>query len=191
MGQAISSQVRLAIVKARKEEGLSYQALADRFHVNYHSVRSFCRSYKERGENSLVADYSKCGRRVEAESEKVYRLVRLIRHLHPKWGVPYILTKISVKYPDLALQSIRSYQRRLKKDCPKKALPVPKIPRESLHLDVRQAHDEWQIDAKEQIGLSSGEQVSYLNITDTKSHGLLKAKPFPPQVDSTGDLGAS
>ena len=191
MGQAISSHLRLAIVQARKEEQLSYRALADRFHVNYHSVRKFCQSYEERGESSLIADYSNCGRPIAAQSEKVYRLVRLIKHFHPSWGVAYILTKLSVTYPKLGLQSVRTYQRRLKKDCPKEQLPVPKLPRESLHADIRQAHDEWQIDAKEQIKLPSGDQASYLNITDTKSNALLKAKAFPPEGDPPDFHGGS
>ena len=58
MGQAIASHLRLEIVKTRKEEKLSYRALAARFHVNYHSVRKFCQSYEEKGETSLIADYS-------------------------------------------------------------------------------------------------------------------------------------
>lgn len=191
MGHAISPRTRLEIVEARKAEKLSYRALAARFHVNYHSVRKFCRAFEERGESSLVADYSTCGRTIAPRSEKVYRLVRLIKHFHPSWGVPYILTRLRVSYPGLVLQSARTYQRRLKKDCPKEQLPAPEIPREPLHSDVRQAHDEWQVDAKEQIQLPSGDQVSYLNVTDTKSNALLKAKAFPPGIDPPGLHGGT
>ena len=185
MGQALSSSLRLEIVKSREEEKLSYRALANRYKVNYHTARNLCRSYAENGESALVPDYSSCGRKVDPKAEKAYRLVRLVRYFHPKWGLPYILTKIGVAYPDLVLQSERNYQRRLKKDCPQVELPAAKVPREKLVNDVRQAHDEWQIDAKEQIKLKSGQQVSYLNITDTKSNALLKAKPFPPAGDPT------
>lgn len=186
MGQVTPSSVRLAIVKARQEEKLSYRALAARYKVNYHTARNLCRAYEDRGESALVPDYSNCGRRVNPNAEKAYRLIRLVRYFHPDWGVPFIVTKLRVAYPDLVLQSDRHYQRRLKKDCPKEEVPPPKIPRASLFNDVRLAHDEWQIDAKEQIKLESGQQVSYLNITDTKSHALLKVKPFPPPGDSTG-----
>ena len=186
MGQPIDSSLRLEIVKTRKEEKLSYRALVARYKLNYHTVRDFCQSYEEQGESALVPDYSNCGRKVAPQAEKAYRLVRLVHHFHPDWGVPYIVTKIGVDYPYLALQSERTYQRRLKKACPKVEIPPPKVPRASLINDVRQAHDEWQIDAKEQIKLESGQQVCYLNITDTKSHALLKAKPFPPEVDSSG-----
>lgn len=217
MGQPIAPSLRLEIVKSRQDEKLSYRDLAARFKVNYHTARNLCLSYERRGEAALVPGYSNCGRRVKPEAEKAYRLVRLISHFHPGWGVPYITTKIAANYPGLALQSERHYQRRLKKDCPKIEIPPPTIPRESLINDVRQAHDEWQIDAKEQVKLEPGgqaelepsgqaepepsgqaeleprEEACYLNITDTKSHALLKAKTFPPGVDPAsffaGDRG--
>ena len=189
MGQAIASSLRIEIVKAKKKENLSYRALSDRYKVSYHTVRNLCLSYEEQGESALVPDYSNCGRKISPSSEKAYRLVRLISHFHPSWGVPYIVTKIGIDYPELTLQSVRTYQRRLKKDCPKVEIPPPKVPREDLINDVRQVHDEWQMDAKEQIKLASGQEVSYMNITDTKSNALLKAKPFPPKGDSANFSG--
>lgn len=181
MGQPICSSLRLKIVKARQEEELSYRAIASRYQVNYHSARNICLSYATREESALLPDYSNCGRPIDPGGEKAYRLVRLTRYFHPGWGVPYILTRIHVGYPDLGLQSERTYQRRLKKDCPAVNLPPPKIPRENIINDVRQAHDEWQIDAKEQLKLRSGQDYSYLNVTDTQTHALLQARPFPPQ----------
>jgi hypothetical protein len=160
MGQALSSALRLEIVQARQDQKLSYQALANRFKVHYHTVRNLCIAYTELGEAALVPDYSACGRPISEEREKAYRLIRLIRHYHPGWGVPYILTRIAVAYPGLELQSERTYQRRLKKDCPRSSLPAPQIPREPIVNDVRQAHDEWQIDAKEQLKLKGGQDYS-------------------------------
>lgn len=183
MGQPISSSIRLQIVTVRREEKLSYQALATRFQVNYHTARNICISYAKRGESALVPDYSSCGRPISSTAEKVYRLVRLIYRLHLDWGVPYILTRIRIKYPNLPLQSERTYQRRIRKDCPRVEVPPPQLPREKLHHDVQDAHDEWQIDAKEQIRLDSGQDLSYLNITDAHTNALLKAKPFPPAGD--------
>ena len=180
MGQPLSSSFRQEIIKARQEEKLSYRNLSIRFKVNYHTVRNLCLAYAARGDAALLADYSACGRPISLEQEKAYRLVRLIRHFHPGWGVPYILTRIGVAYPELELQHERTYQRRLKKDCPSSTIPAPTVPREPIVNDVRQAHDEWQIDAKEQLKLIGGQAYSYLNITDKCSHALLRAKPFPP-----------
>ena len=183
MGQPLPMSLRLEIVNLRKEKKLSYRALADRFQVNYHTVRKLCLTYEQGGQSALIPDYSSCGRPVPAAQEIVYRLVRLIRHFHPDWGVPYIVTRIRVAYPELRLQSERTYQRRLNKDCPSGAMPRPRVPREPIINDVRQAHDEWQIDAKERLRLPDGQGYSYLNVTDTRTHALLEAKPFPPLGD--------
>jgi len=191
MGQPLPASLRLEIVKTKEAEKINYKDLASQFKVHYHTARNLCLSYEERGECALVADYSNCGRRIDPDAEKAYRLVRLTRHFHPDWGVPYIVTRIETAYPNLVLQSERTYQRRLKKDCSKVEIPPPVIPREKLVNDVRQAHDEWQIDAKEQIKLASGQQVCYLNITDAKTNALLEAKAFPPQADSTSSIAAN
>jgi hypothetical protein len=67
MGQALSSALRLEIVQARQDQKLSYQALANRFKVHYHTVRNLCIAYTESGEAALVPDYSACGRPINKE----------------------------------------------------------------------------------------------------------------------------
>ena len=183
MGKATTASLRLEVARVQSTEKLSYGALAIRFNLSYNTVRKICIDYQKDGASSLAPDYSQCGRRISDESEKAYRLVRLIAHYHQDWGVPYIITKIKYVFPQLKLQSIRTYQRRLAKQGPNGPLPPPVIPKIKNQPKVRQPHDEWQIDAKERIGLPSGIEVCYLNITDKKSHGLLKAKPFPPCKD--------
>lgn len=183
MGQATNATLRLEVIAVHRAEKLSYGALAKRFKLSYNTVRTICIEYEKHGTSSLTPDFSNCGRKISDESEKAYRLVRLIAHLHEDWGVPYILTKIKFAFPQLKLQSIRTYQRRLAKERPNGPLPVPVVPKIKNQPKARQAHDEWQIDAKERIVLPNGKEVCYLNITDTKSHSLIKVKPFPPCTD--------
>ena len=178
MGRATDVTLRQKVVNTWNVENLSYTALSKRFGLNYHTVRTICLNYNRIGESSLLPNYTACGRKIQAADEKAYRLVRLIKHFHPTWGVGYILTKIKLTFPDLALQGIRNYQKRLKQDRLEVSLPAPDIPKNKSLGKVRKAHDEWQIDAKERIKLASGEETCFLNITDTKTHALLKAKPF-------------
>ena len=189
MGQAISPRIRLAVNEAFEQESLSYIELSSRFDLSYNTVRSICRNYVSDGHISLFADYSRCGRQVSDEAERSYRFVRLLKHLHPRWGIRFILTQIRMKYPDLFLQSDRHYQRRIRADRSPLTMPSVKHP-PKLHGDIpRTVHDEWQIDAKERITLPNGSQCCYLNITDTVSHALLKAKSFPPRADFSGANG--
>jgi hypothetical protein len=94
--------------------------------------------------------------------------------------------------------SDRQYQRQLKADAHEIVAPAPKLPKPPPAQRPRLAHDEWQVDAKERIALEDGSEGCYLNITDTKSNALLKAKAFPPgayqygrqPADQTGHAGS-
>lgn len=178
MGKAKTASQRQEVIDCWQRERLSYQSLSKRFNLSYNTVRNICLNYQKKGNTSLLADYSSCGRPIKKEAEKAYRLVRLVRHYHPDWGVPYILTKIKRSFPQLILQSVRNYQKRLRVSIPKEPLPPPIVPRSQRMGKVRKAHDEWQIDAKERIRLPTKEEVCFLNITDTKTNAMLKVKPF-------------
>ena len=186
MGQAKPVQLRLQIAQERQSEGISYVELNKRHGISYNTVRSICASYESKGEAGLVPDYSACGRPVAPGPEKGYRLVRLIKHLHPDWGVPYITTRIREGFPELELLSDRQYQRRLKAGTLEVVVPPPKLPRQPPPERPRLANDEWQVDANERIGLADGSEGCYLNVTDTKSNAILKAKAFPPRAHLHG-----
>lgn len=185
MGQPKSASFRRKVVMDRKSENLSYSELSRRYTISYNTAKSICESYDQHGESSLTPDYSKCGLKISEESEKIYRLVRLVKHYHQGWGIPFILTKLSRKFPELTYQSVRTYQRRLALEKPTNDVPAAIVPKVKPLPKVYQAHDEWQIDAKERIVLSTGQGACYLNITDTKTHAILKAKPFPPRADQS------
>lgn len=186
MAQAKDMTLRHKIV-AGHQQGDSYMSLSKRYGINYMTVRSICLRYMELGEAGLVPRYANCGRPVVDGAEQVFRLVRLLRHLHPTWGVGYILVRLRAAYPHLRLQSERHYQRRLAKGS--KGLGKPQLPPPALTERSRLPHDTWQIDAKERIGMSDGQERCFLNITDEKTAAVLKAKAFPPRADLPGGDG--
>lgn len=175
--QAKDAELRLKIVRG-KQKGLTYAELSRRFGVNYHTVRTLWLRYEAQGEVGLRPNYSQCGRRIDPTFERTFRLVRLVKQMHPLWGIAYIVARIGEQYPDLALQSVRHYQRRLKQSSGK--LPKVTLPKKPDRNRPRQAHDEWEIDAKERLKLTSGQAACFLNITDAKTNAILKAKAFPP-----------
>lgn len=180
MAQAKELLLRQQIASNHKL-GESYSSLAKRFGLSYNTVCVICKRYKEFGDAGLIPRYSNCGRPGMVGVERSFRLVRLLKHLHPKWGVAYILVRIRRDYPYVVLQSERHYQRRLsvgggislKSQLP----PSPKVEHSRL------PHDTWQIDAKERIEGADGKEWCFLNITDEKTASLLKAKGFPPGAD--------
>lgn len=166
-------------IGADHKQGASYSSLARHYSVSYNTVRSICISYEEFGERGLLPHYFNCGRSTSSVAERSFRLVRLLKHLHPEWGVAYILVRIGRDYPDVILQSERHYQRRLANGSGK--LPKSQLPLTPSTERSRLPHDTWQIDAKERIGMPDGQERCFLNITDEKTAGLLKAKGFPPK----------
>lgn len=179
MAQAKELPLRQKIALAHTQ-GASYRSLSIEYGVNYNTIRSICMRYKASGEYGLVPRYSNCGRPIRPDSERSFRLIRLLKHLHPGWGIGYILAKIRVDYPDLPLQSERHYQRRLALKRTK--LPAPQLPVFASDR-ARLPHDTWQIDAKERICLSDGKEYCFLNITDEKTAALLHTEVFPPGAD--------
>ncbi len=186
MAQAKDITLRHKIV-ADHQQGDSYMSLSERYGINYNTVRTICLRHKELGEAGLVPRYSNCGRPVVDGAERVFRLVRLLKHLHPTWGVGYILARLREAFPQLSLQSERHYQRRLANGA--KALPRTELPPPAPAERSRLPHDTWQIDAKERIGMADGQERCFLNITDEKTGAVLKAKGFPPRADLPGGNG--
>jgi DNA-binding CsgD family transcriptional regulator len=160
-------------------KGVSMLQISQQEGINYGTVKNLIKRYKNEGQKSLIPRYSQCGLTRPYDSECSYRLVRLYKHYHPKWGVSYILLKIKDKYPQLPLCGSRVYERRLKSE---NKVPLPKNPPLQLHYHPegsRLPHDTWQIDAKERLETLDGKAACYLTTTDEKTGCVLDAKVFP------------
>jgi hypothetical protein len=178
MGIATSHELRHAVIKAY-ESDKNYASLSREFNLNYHTIRSLCMRYDIDGLSGILPRYHQSGQKVSALSETHYRLVRLVKHFHPSWGVGYVLHCLKMKYPSLVFQSERHYQRRLEG-----LVFVEKTIRLPLSKPIdraRTAHDTWQVDAKERFSIATGEKHCYLNITDEATGAILGVKAFPPQ----------
>lgn len=180
MGQAKTLDIRTQMV-TMKQSGHTNSQIAESLRIGVGTVKNIWKRYQKNGEAGLPASYQACGRRTSTIDEIAFRLVRLIQHLHLSWGIPFILLKISEKFPDLPLRSARQYQRRLfngSGKMPRSILPPAPVPEQS-----RIAHDSWQLDAKERFRTQDGEEGCYLTIADEATGSLLAARVFPPRAD--------
>lgn len=187
MGQAKSLAIRHEVILLKKAGRTNVQ-IAESLQLGLGTVKNLYKRYLAEGESGLSSNYSRCGRRVDAKGEIAFRLVRLLKHLHPDWGVPLIVLKIGEKYPQIRLRSIRQYQRRLFAGSGK--LPPPILPPQVVLDRSRIAHDTWQIDAKERFSLLDGKEVCYLTISDEGTGALLAARAFPPWSDCPSSIGS-
>lgn len=177
MGQAKSLEIRQQVVVLRKQ-GFTLLQISSELQLGLGTVKSIVKRYSTQGDLGLRTVYSNCGRRVDSSHRIAYRLVRLMKYLHPTWGVPFIRSKILEKFPQVTLQGTRHYQHLLFKDSDK--LPPPILP-SPIRMDrSRIAHDVWQIDAKERFSLLNGQEVCYLTISDESTGALIGVRAFPP-----------
>jgi hypothetical protein len=188
MGQPKNFTQRYEVLKDRAE-GLTYSALSNRHNLSYNTVKTWCERFALEGNQGLKPHYSNCGRKVGENNLISFRLVRLIAHLHPEWGIPLICCKIRQDYPELPLQSVRHYQRQIRRGG--KKVGKPSLPKQAEVDRARVPHEVWQIDAKERIPLKdeAKTEACFLNITDEKTCSLLQAKVFPPGADISGSFG--
>jgi hypothetical protein len=187
MGQAKTLDVRQRVV-TMKQGGHTNAQIAEALPIGIGTVKNIWKRFQTGGEAGLPASYERCGNRVAWSDEVAFRLVRLVRHFHQAWGVPLIMVKLSAKYPDLKLRSIRQYQRRLSEGSNK--LPRPILPPTPVAEQSRLAHDCWQIDAKERFFIQNGQEVCYLTIMDEGTGSLLAARAFPPSSDQSSSANA-
>ncbi len=180
MGQAKTLDVRQRVVTMKQSKHTN-AIIAKSLQIGIGTVKNIWKRYKINGQAGLPACYDKCGRPISSNDELAFRLVRLVRHLHPTWGVPFIVLNISAKYPNLKLRSIRQYQRRLFEGSDQ--LPRPILPPKPDAEQSRVAHDTWQIDAKERFTIQNGQEVCYLTIVDEATGSLLGTQAFPPFTD--------
>ena len=184
MSSAKDLSIRYKVIEEWRD-GASYKDLSLRHGLHYHTVRMWCLRWQENPESGLVARYANCGKGVLLELDKAFRLVRLVAHKHPNWGIPYIVCRISRDYPELTLKSARQYQRKIKR--PKDKVAALALPKSEPIDRARVPHEVWQIDAKEHISLKDqGREVCYLNVTDEKTSAVLKAYAFPPRENMPG-----
>lgn len=142
--------------------------------VSYSTVRRIWQRYQAGGFENIKPRYQNCGLKRPKYYQMYRRCIWLKRH-HSSWGAPYILTLIEEKYSQEALPTARMVQKWFKS----KHLGKPKMQREEQQIaKVKQVHDCWQIDAKENIKLADGTGTCYLTTVDVKSGAVLETPIF-------------
>ena len=166
---------RIQIIK-QHQKGKALSEIAKDLGYSVGGVRKIWKQYQIRGEQGLLLKYDRCGR-LSPFDEEVRELIALVRD--GEQGAPYIRSLLLHQYPDRLLPHERTIQRWWKVMGSNR----PKTVRHRSRKQdwAKQAHDTWQIDGKEQISLRDGQQVSWLNIADEASSGVLDTTVFPPE----------
>jgi Helix-turn-helix domain len=176
MAQAISWGLRRTIV-AKREKGVTLQALAEEHGISYRSVQTMCSRYKTQGESGLKPRYEHCGKkRRDPHKDFVYRSVRCYKCWHPNWGAEKIRAELLLLRPDLEVPPARTLQKWFEYNGQNKGKSKP--PRQEAQWGKR-AHEVWQVDAKEEMQTLDGEKNCWLNIKDEHTGAVLEPAVFP------------
>jgi transposase len=177
MAQATTLSTRKQLIELRLS-GRKHLDISSLLGISQETSKNIWKRYKQEGDLCLVPHYKNCGRPITKKEEVNFRLIRLLKHMHPEWGVKFICLRIKEKYPQLDLRGIRQYQSRLSKN----KLPKSKLPIVENDKKAKLPHDTWQIDAKERIKLLDGTEGCYITVVDEASGAILATKVFPPRV---------
>jgi hypothetical protein len=173
---ALPMAIRQQIIEL-KSKGCTLQSIANEQHLSYSTLWRLWQHYKAEGSAGLSPRYNNCGPAAGPRcAPLIYRAVVWLKRCHPDWGAALIRVTLQDCYKDQTVPAERTLQqwfRAKKRYKPKSSFPV-------IHSIAKQAHDVWQIDAKEKLCLLSGQKASYLSVVDEKSGCLLKAAVFPP-----------
>lgn len=183
MPAAVPVPLREAIIDSH-QGGESLGAIATRLELSYWTVRKLWRRYRTGGKAGLKPAYARCGSRRARRTDKVYRAAIWLKRGHPQWGGGLIRVVIEAKWPTVQVPSVRTVQRWFREAGVARRARHHK--RAGVIPRAQAAHETWEIDAKEQIKLASGEQVSWCLVTDERSGAVLAGEVFPPATLDPG-----
>lgn len=181
MGKPIPYDIRAQMVRL-SESGYSIRSISEQTGYSFEGTKKILRAYRERGDNALRSDYSKCGKSNRRHfSEEMCGEVMSRKGRGP--GADYVHSVLRESIPGDRVPSARSIQRMWAGS--EGGNPRKKRSRgQPCNTWTKEVHHTWQLDGKELMTLSDGStQCSWINIADEASSTVLRTEVFPPQDD--------
>ena len=184
MPRPIPAPVRRAVFRLW-EQGQAPGPIAEALGLPAVSVRRLIRRFRLRGVDGLAPDYPTAPDDPAPTSDLARAALRLRRE-HPTWGAGLIRVQLLGEDRDGPLPSVRTLQRWfLRADLA--PAPTGRRPRGG-GARATTPHETWQMDAKDHIGIRTGEQVSWLRLVDECSGAALWTAVFPPREVEPGPV---
>lgn len=185
MPAPLSIDIRRQIVE-RHTQGESLVAISEEMHLSYNTAKRIWRHWKRH--QKLAPNYEQAKQRGTRKYPQVWAAAVQMKRDHPEWGAVLIRLKLAEQQWVEGLPSSRTLQRWFRAAGVGKA-PKVRTQRAGPVKRGQAAHEVWAIDAKEQITLGDGSQVSWLAVTDEGSGAVLDAAVFPPEALGTRAAG--
>lgn len=185
MGSPLTLLVKHKII-AECQSGRSLNSISSEMKVSYGAVWTLWNRYAVEGSSALSPRYGNNGRKGSDRNCLVFRAACWLKRRYPEWGSPVIRVILQDRYgKSEAIASARQMNRWfIKSGLSHRGSKIPTNPKEW----AREVHEIWQVDAKENVGIDSGDKVCWLTVADEKSGALVAAPPFPPREDLPGSI---
>jgi transposase len=175
--------LRHAILR-RWHKGQSVATIAQALGVVPRTVRHLVRRFRHEGDAAVAPSYHRAETPEPRGSRELFQTAVKLRQQHPTWGAGLIRVILRRDGASSSPPAERTLQRWFRRDG---LAPAPAGRRPAASAQRAQApHEVWQMDAKEQIRLASGERVSWLRIVDECSGAVLWTAVFPPRAMESG-----
>jgi transposase len=176
MPRALPLALREQIVR-RRQQREPLTAIAEALQVPERTVRRWWHKYQQAGPDGLQTHYAHCGPKGPKAPPAVHAAALELKREHPTWGAGLIRLQLVERFDAAAVPKERAIQRWFQAA----GLQPPRAKRPPLERSPgKEAHQVWQMDAKEQMRLGDGSGTSVLSVTEEATGAVLELAPFPP-----------
>jgi transposase len=161
----------------RHQPGEPLTAIADAVQVPYRTVRRWWHRYHREGEEGLHTHYAHCGPKGPKAPPAVHAAALELKREHPSWGAGLIRRQLVEQFAPSAVPQVRALQRWFHAA----GLQPVRAQRPAVEQSRgTEAHQVWQMDAKEPMRLGDGTGSSVLSLTDEATGAVRALAPCSP-----------
>lgn len=176
MSRAVPRALREQIVH-RHQQGEPLTAIAEALQVSYRTARRWWHRHQEAGAEGLHTHYDHCGPKGPRTPAPIHAAALEWKREHPTWGAGLIRLQLVSQFGEEAVPQERAIQRWFAAA----GLQPPRAKSPPVERTRgKEAHQVWEMDAKEQMRLGDGTGTSVLTVTDEATGAVLGLTPFPP-----------
>ncbi len=174
MGNVISQANRKRLIELY-ESGKTVAESCRILGIGYPGGAKLIRRYRQEGDKALEVGFYRCGRK-SSYTQAIRDAISSAVEQNKRLGAPIIRSRLLAGGMHAKVPHERTIQRWLAAQGA--SIPRGRRPKQDKGY-ATQAHDTWQVDAKEGVTTADGQTHTYLSITDEATTTFLKGHVFP------------
>jgi hypothetical protein len=174
MGKVVTQANRRRLIELY-ESGKTVAESCRILEIGYAGAAKLIRRYRQEGEQALEVGFYRCGKK-SPYTQEIRDAISSAMQENNRLGAPIIRSRLLAG----GLYAKVPHERTIQRWMTAQGVSIPRGRRPKQSKDyATQAHDTWQVDAKERVTTADGETHTYLSITDEATTTFLKGHVFP------------